>query len=118
MRGKSFCISNRREAGTGVAVVKRRDTKEGMRVELSEIDSYLKNTDIMPLNKTEYERLRKRKKRIIRILEGRDARWSILGGRQGPPKENEVVPYSIKRVSMGILDMVTASHRLGIKKEE
>ena len=96
-------LSDKREANTRVAVIKRRHTISGMRAELAEIRDYLNNTDQVPLNKTEYERLRKRKRVIKRRLDGRDPRFSIIGNRPGPPRQDEKTQLGVKSVSLDIL---------------
>ncbi len=98
-------ISNKRETGTGVAIVKRRASMAGVRVELTEIESYLYGD--MPLNKTEYERLRRRRGRILRILAGRDARYAVMGGRLGSPNRHERVSYGVKKASLNMLDLLS-----------
>ena len=95
-------LSDKRERGTGVGIVKRRNTKPGLISELKEIEFYLYGDT--PLNKTEYERLSRRRKRILKIQAGKDARWSIMKGRPGPPREHERVPYGIKKASLDILE--------------
>ena len=99
MRG----LSDKREVGTGVAIVKKRNTLTGLKIELMEIQRHLDNTGDHPLNKTEYERLRKRKNAILRMLSGADPRWSTMRGRAGPPRENERVPFGVKKSSMDIM---------------
>ena len=110
-RDRGQWLSDKREANTGVAVVRKRNTKEGMISELREINGYLEGTDDIPLNKTEHERLRRRKAIILRRLSGADPRWSVMRGRPGPPRENEVVPFAIKKASMDIIGILNKNRR-------
>lgn len=99
-RDKSWHISDKREANTGVAIVEHRSDRTGIVAELKEINSYLEGE--MPLNKTERERLRKRAQRIEDMLKGMNPTFSTLG-RQGQVPKEKMDIYQMKKSVINII---------------